>query len=85
MHENLASASDLVAEAGEAADNDRLVDLAEQLDSLARGERHADHGRLARIQSGLDEEQATVDDDVAVTIEEALDAIDAHRETLDGV
>jgi len=85
MHDQLATASDRVASAAERADNDRLHDLAEQLDSLAQGERHVDHGRLARIQSALDEVQADASDDVAATIEEALDAIDAYRETLEGV
>jgi len=85
MHDQLATASDRVASAAERAADDRLHDLAEQLDSLAQGERHADHGRLARIQSALDEVQTDASDDVAATLEEALDAIAAYRETLEGV
>jgi len=85
MHDQLVTASDRVASAAEEADNDRLRDLADQLDSLAQGERHVDHGRLARIQAALDEGQADASTDVAATIEEALDAVDAHRETLKGV
>jgi hypothetical protein len=85
MHDQLATASDRAASAADDADNDRLRDLADQLDSLAQGDRYADHGRLARIQAALDEVQADAGDDVAATIEEALDAIDAHRETLEGV
>lgn len=85
MHDQLAAASDHVASAAERTGNDRLDDLAEQLDSLAQGDRHIDHGRLARIQAALDEVQADASDDVATTIEEGLDAIDAYRETLEGV
>jgi hypothetical protein len=86
--DNLATASELLASAadetsGDAAD--RLTSLSDQLDTLADSDRGPDHGRLARIESGLDEIQADASDDVATTIEEALDAIRAFRETIEGV
>lgn len=85
----LSAAADAVRTAAEqSGDEDassRLSDLAEQLDSLAAGDQMVDHGRLARIQSALDDVQTSADDDVAATIETALDEINAHRETLDGV
>lgn len=86
--ENLTAASDLLASAAEATDDDateRLTSLSDQLETLAERDRGPDHGRLARIESGLDEVQADVSDEVAATIEEALDAIRAFRETLEGV
>jgi hypothetical protein len=86
--ENLTEASDVLASAAEATDDDaaeRLTSLSDQLETLAERDRGPDHGRLARIESGLDEVQADVSDEVAATIEEALDAIRAFRETLEGV
>lgn len=85
----LASAADLLREAaGGAADGDdadRLEDIADQLDTLADRDQGPDHGRLARIQSGLDDVQTGASDDVAATIESALDEIRSFRETLEGV
>lgn len=86
--QELATASDVLASAakdttGEAAD--RLGDLSDQLDTLADRETAPDHGRLARIESALDDIQTDVSDDVAATIDEALDAIHDFRETIEGV
>jgi hypothetical protein len=84
----LATASDLLASAADdstGAAAERLSDLAAQLDTLADRDRSPDHGRLARIESGLDELQTDASDDVAATIDEALDAIHEFRETLEGV
>jgi hypothetical protein len=86
--ENLTEASELLASAAETTDDDaaeRLTSLSDQLETLAERDRGPDHGRLARIESGLDEVQTDVSDEVAATIEEALDAIRAFRETLEGV
>lgn len=87
--DNLATASDLLATAAEETDDadatERLNSLSDQLDTLAERERGPDHGRLARIESGLDEVQTDASDDVAATIEEALDSIRAFRETIEGV
>lgn len=87
--ENLANASDLLASAADTTDAEdaaeRLTNLSDQLDTLAERDRGPDHGRLARIESGLDEVQADVSDDVAATIEDALDAVRSFRETIEGV
>ena len=86
VRENLADASDLLASVettGDAAE--RLDGLAEQLETLATAERGPDHGRLARLQTALGEVKEQVDDDAAATIDEALEAIVAYRETVDGV
>ena len=86
--ENLADASELLASAADKTDGDaaeRLDSLSDQLDTLAERDRDPDHGRLARIESGLDEIQADASDEVAATIEDALDAIRDFRETLEGV
>lgn len=82
----LAEASDLLASidtSGEPAE--RLEDIADQLDHLSTADRGPDHGRLARIQTALDEIQTQVDDEGAATIDEALEDIVAYRETVEGV
>lgn len=85
----LHEASELLTDAAdEAADSDvseRLRGLAEKLGSLADSDHGPDHGTLARIQTSLDEIQVDVSDDVAATIEEALDELRDYRETLEGV
>jgi hypothetical protein len=83
----LETASEHVAAAADAAESggDRLADLAAQLESLAAGDRHADHGRLARIQSALDAVRDDAGETAAADIDAADDAIDAYRETLEGV
>ncbi|WP_336001857.1 DUF7553 family protein [Halorientalis halophila] len=65
--------------------SERLGELADQLDSLATRESGPDHGRLARIQSSLADLGDEVDADAAGDIDEANDAINAYRETLEGV
>ncbi|WEL18334.1 Uncharacterized protein SVXHr_2179 [Halorhabdus sp. SVX81] len=83
----LATASDKLESAVDSAgDNtDRLADLAGQLDQLADAERGPDHGRMARIQTALDEIQQDVDDETAATIEDARTEISNYRATVDGV
>ena len=86
--ENLSKASEILASAAEDAGDEageRLREQSRQLGSLAEADHGPDHGRLARHQSVLHELQAAVDDDVADRIGEANAAIDAHRETLEGV
>ena len=87
MRETLATASDLLASAADGASDhaDRLQELSDQLGSLADQDRDVDHGRLARIQSGLNEIQPDLDDDAAAAIDEANDEINAFRETIEGV
>ena len=87
--EELTKASTHLESAAEGATgdgaSDRLTELAGQLDSLASRAQKPDHGRLARIESALDEIQAEESDAVAAAIEEALDEIHSFRETLEGV
>jgi len=88
-NEALAAAGELLASAAEDATDagarETLSDLADQLGRLAEAGRGPDHGRLARIEAKLDDIQTGASDDVAVTIDEALDEIHAYRETIEGV
>lgn len=85
----LATAAEKLEAAADSIDDttgaDRLADLADQLDSLADDEMGPDHGRLARIQAAMGDVQSEADDATAATIDEANDAINAFRETLEGV
>ena len=85
--DSLVTASDLLESAAETTDDhvDRLTDLSEQLADLAGGESDPDHGRLARIQQAIGDVSDDVDDETAETLVEADDAINAFRETLEGV
>lgn len=86
--DQLQTAADALAEVTETADEetaDRLRDLSAQLETLATRDRAPDHGRLARVQRALEEVAAEADAAVADAVEEADDAIDAFRETLEGV
>jgi len=86
--EELSTAGDLLASAAGAASPEAaesLRELADQLHRLADADRGPDHGRLARIEAKLDDVQTGESDDVAVTIDEALDEIHAFRETIEGV
>jgi len=83
----LATASETLETAAENTDTngDRLADLAGQLEKLTEADRGPDHGRLARIQTALDEIQQEVDDETAATIEDARTEISDYRATVDGV
>ena len=83
----LAEASERLETAADSAgaNSDRLTDLADQLDQLAEADRGPDHGRMARIQTALDEIQQETDDDTAATIEDARAKISEYRATVDGV
>ncbi|MFT4921193.1 MAG: hypothetical protein ACI8XM_000388 [Haloarculaceae archaeon] len=87
--QELAHASDqLATAAADATDADvqeRLTELSDQLDQLSEASRGPDHGRLARIEAKLDDVQDSESDEVAVTIDDALDDIHAYRETIEGV
>jgi len=87
MAAELDNASDLLATASTdaATHGDRLSTLATQLSEMASGEKHADHGGLARIQAALDQIQPDVSDEVAATIEQARDEISDYREGIEGV
>ncbi|WP_435068133.1 DUF7553 family protein [Haloplanus sp. C73] len=85
-HEQLERATEALRAAtelatGEAAD--RLAKQAEQFEKLA--ESGADHGRLARHENALREIQSEADEAVADHIDEAMSAITAYRETIEGV
>ena len=79
--EALRSAAD---EADAPESRDRLRDQAEQFETMAGAARGPDHGRLARHEHILKEIKDT-DPDAGTYIENALDAIHAYRETLEGV
>jgi hypothetical protein len=87
--EELATASDLLESAAEdTASEDargRLSDLADQLDRLSTADRGPDHGRLARIQSALADLGDGDGADVAATLEDADDQLNAYRSDLEGV
>lgn len=87
--EELATASDLLESAAEDTENDdareRLTKLADQLETLSTADRGPDHGRLARIQSALDDLGSGDGADVAGTLEEADAQLSAYRSDLAGV
>jgi len=77
--EELRAAAELAT--GEAAD--RLSSQADTVEKLAAT--GADHGRLARHENALREIKADADEAVVDHIDEAMSAITAYRETIDGV
>jgi len=85
----LATASDRLESAANATENndasERLGELAGQLERLSTADRGPDHGRLARIQSALNDLQSDSGADVADAITEADDAINEYRSDLEGV
>lgn len=87
--DELASASELLESAAGDTDSDgaseRLAELAGQLDTLATADRGPDHGRLARIQSALNDLSSGDAEDVADTIGDADDQINEYRSDLEGV
>ncbi|MFB6142154.1 MAG: hypothetical protein ABEJ30_02290 [Halorientalis sp.] len=88
VRDKLESAADALARASDAAGGDaadRLSDLSNQLETLSTRDRAPDHGRLARIQNALGDLREGADADVAEAIDDADDAIDAFRETIEGV
>ncbi|NHN43515.1 hypothetical protein G9C85_18000 [Halorubellus sp. JP-L1] len=88
-HGNLERASDLIAEAADAATHEdaesRLRKQAEEFATHAESERGPDHGRLARHERILTEIAEAEGGTVASKIDEAIDAVRAYRETIDGV
>jgi len=85
-HEQLQRVSDELDAAAELAagdERDRLERQAEQFAKLA--ETGADHGRLARHENALREIKSATGDEVGERIDEAMDAITAYRETIEGV
>lgn len=85
----LRDAGDEAARAADAADAEepaeRLRNLAEQLRSLADRSRGPDHGRLARIESILDEVEAEAGEAAAEHVREVKTQVVRYRETVDGV
>ncbi|WP_299263588.1 DUF7553 family protein [Halorientalis sp.] len=78
--ENLRTASDATTDEA----SSRLDDLADQLDDLAARESGPDHGRLARIQSALADLEDGVSTEAGEDIDDADDAINGYRETIEG-
>ena len=87
--EELSTASErLDAAAANTADDaaaERLSELSGQLSKLATADRGPDHGRLARIQSALNDLETGDATDVADSIDAADDAINDYRSDLEGV
>lgn len=85
---HLRRAGDLLADAGESADNDaadRLRKLGETCHDLADRERGPDHGRLARMLNALGEIEPGLDDETRDLVDEARAAITTYREDVEGV
>jgi len=85
-HEQLERASDTLHSAADLATGDaaeRLTTQANQFEELA--ETGADHGRLARHENALREIKSSASDEVVEKIDEAMSAITAYRETIEGV
>jgi hypothetical protein len=89
VHENLQRARELIEAAANAATHDdaieRLETQAAEFATHAESERGPDHGRLARHERILTEIAEAEGGTVATKVDEALDAIRAYRETIDGV
>lgn len=87
--EELADASEVLESAatdtGSDAARERLADLAAQLERLSTADRGPDHGRLARIQSALDDLEGGDGSDVAAQLSAADDHINEYRSDLEGV
>jgi hypothetical protein len=80
--QHLESAADAATDADAQS---RLADIADQLADLAEGEHGPDHGRLARIQTALGDVEEDASTEVSGQIDDALTAIVAYRETIEGV
>lgn len=89
MRDELATASSVLESAADETASDaaaeRLGELADQLDRLSTADRGPDHGRLARIQSALNDLREGDGSDVGDALDEADDHINAYREDLEGV
>lgn len=87
--ETLQTASEALESAAQGTENgdagDRLTDLSDQLQTLATAETGPDHGRLARIQSALNDLESGDGADVAEDIGAADEAINEYRSDLEGV
>lgn len=87
-HDELATASDHLERAADAASDeraDRLQTQATAMADLSAAERGADHGRLARHEHTLRELSDGASDAVSEEVDAALSAISAFRETVEGV
>jgi hypothetical protein len=85
----LQTASESLESAAQETENrdasDRLADLSDQLGTLATAETGPDHGRLARIQSALNDIESGNGADVTEDIGAADEAINEYRSDLEGV
>lgn len=87
--EELATASELLAEAAESTDNEdyaeRLESLSDQVGDLAEAERGPDHGRLARIENALNDLSESTSGDTVETINDAHHHVKEYRSGVEGV
>lgn len=87
--EPLQEASDILQEAAESATDpeqaDRLRTQADEFQAHATDDRGPDHGRLARHERILADVAEAEGAEVAAKVDDALDAIHAYRETIEGV
>lgn len=85
--EELQNAANALSRAADTADGEaqkRLQDQASEFESLANAERGPDHGKLARHEHILTD-IAAEHQETAGDIDDALEAIRAYRETIEGV
>jgi hypothetical protein len=73
------------AETAQGTTAERLREQAEQFRRLAERERGPDHGRLARHERVVADIADEGSDDVEDHVEDALEAVHAFRETIEGV
>ena len=87
--EELARAGEHFERAADAAGEDEAAgtmrDLADQLERLADRDQDPDHGRLARIQNHANDVKAGAEGETVEAIDAGSDAVDAFRETIEGV
>jgi len=87
--DELATASELLADAAQSVDSDddsdRLSELSDQLDHLSTADEGPDHGRLARIQNALHDLEDSAGEDASATIAESHDHVREYRSGVEGV
>ena len=80
---NAAESLETARDRADADAADRLDDFADRVRGMV--DRSPDHGTLARLEHGLQDVQAELDEEGAEAVAEALADVRAYRETVDGV